>query len=177
MSKMLISKYINENQNGIKLICRATNIAHWFTQNFAEHAGTLVSLKDIRSEIVNEIGIKTKAGDLKVHGRAVSTIGLNLSTVSGENCVEISLINLKRCASFLLGRGRVSHWLTEIKEPAVSDSVESDNDLIDQGVSLDSSNLTEFEYDFTRNLDKKCRDRELSHKQRTKLIQIINERS
>ena len=30
MAKMLISKFINEDQNKIKLICRASNIAHWF---------------------------------------------------------------------------------------------------------------------------------------------------
>ena len=178
MAKMLISKFINEDQNKIKLICRASNIAHWFNQNFANHAGTLMSLRDVRSSILDGLGNpSTGSGDLRVHGRAAKLLGLNLETISNENYVEFSLINLKRCASFLLGSGRISGGLTLLKKPTVSaDQAESDVDLIDQAMLLDSDKLTTFERIFTKNLNKKYRTRKLSMPQRVKLLQIINER-
>ena len=178
MARRLVSKFVDEDQDGIKLICRASNIAHWFTQNFSDYSGTLVSMKNLREEIVSETGETPGTGDFRVHGRAVGLLNLNLDTVSGENYVEFSLINLKRCASFLLGRGRISHGITLIKDPSVSaDAVESDDDLIDQGLALSESSLTSFERIFTRNLNKKVRGRDLSSSQRAKLLQIINERS
>jgi hypothetical protein len=120
---MLTSKFVSEDQPNVKLIARASNIAHWFIQNFADNMGGLVSTKDARAEILGELFAgPTTAGDINAHGRACALLNLNVENISGVNHIEFSLINLKRCTSFLLGRGRVSHSIELVQNPLVLES-------------------------------------------------------
>jgi hypothetical protein len=120
---MLTSKFVSEDQPNVKLIARASNIAHWFIRNYAENAGCLVSTKNARAEILGALFVGPPSnGDINAHGRASALLNLNMENISGVNHIEFSLINLKRCTSFLLGRGRVSHSIELVRNPLVLES-------------------------------------------------------
>ena len=80
-------------------------------------------MKVARSEILGDLFATPKSsGDLNAHGRACALLNLNMENISGVNHIEFSLINLKRCTSFLLGRGRVSHSIELVRNPLVLES-------------------------------------------------------
>ena len=182
-SRMLVSKYIKEDGKD-RLIKRASNIATWFLENYGTLQGSLVSSKEIRTQIHARLGTYTgqnwlpgangpTSGDLKAHGQAIKVLNLNSDLRNKEKHVDMSLINNKRCASFLLGKGKIakSLYLKKMKTKDITD-----NELIDLALTLDQKRLDVWESNFVSSLDRRYR-KGLSGSQRQKLMKTINDRS
>lgn len=104
-SRMLVSRYVSENLKKNAKRARACNVATWFVENYSDLAGDYVSSRDIRAQIPDEVkkpGLNP-SGDLKAHGDAINKLGLSLEQRGKDRMVDMSLPNLKRCVSFLLG--------------------------------------------------------------------------
>lgn len=182
-SRMLVSKYVKEDGNN-RLIKRASNIATWFLDNYGKFQGSLISSKEIRTQIHGRLGTYTgqcwlpgfggpTPGDLKAHGQAIKVLNLNSDLKNKEKHVDMSLINAKRCASFLLGKGKIAKSLYLKKTKAEN---MADNDLIDLALTLDQKRLDKWESNFINSLDRSFRNG-LSSSQRQKLMKTINDRA
>lgn len=104
-SRMLIGRYVSENLKKGARKARACNIARWFILNYPTLEGTHVSSKRIRKEIPDEVKnleLSPKS-DLKAHTDALNSLGLSWVEGKNDRLVDISLINLKRVTSILLG--------------------------------------------------------------------------
>jgi hypothetical protein len=102
---MLIARFVSENVKKDAKKARACNIARWFVSNYAKLEGTFVSARDIREQIpanFKKPGL-TARGDQRAHSEALTLLGLSSVKQGRDRMVDVSLINLKRSTSFLLG--------------------------------------------------------------------------
>lgn len=103
--RMLIARFVSENVKKEAKKARACNIARWFIRNYAKLEGTFVSARDIRAQIpanFRKPGLTTR-GDLRAHSEALTLLNLSSVKRGQDRLVDMSLINLKRATSFLLG--------------------------------------------------------------------------
>lgn len=108
-SRMLIGRYISENLKKGARKARACNIARWFVLNYPFLEGTYVSSKRIRKEIPDEVKNLNLSirSDLKAHTDALNYLGLSWINKNNDRFIDMSLINLKRVTSALLGSRNV----------------------------------------------------------------------
>jgi len=170
-SKMLVSEYVAEDGDNRRM-ARACNIATYFIGNYDE--GGHISVKELRREICQILDVAPPStGDLKAHGDAWGASGLRLDfdEFDGQKQIEFSLPNLKRCASYLLGKGPKISALKLIRR------LLTNVELINVAIVLSQNNMTNWEKKFIRDMNCLWRSKVLSSSQRAKLMQIIDERT
>ena len=131
---MLVSKFVSEIRSDKRRVARACNIAKWITENYSKYAGLFISVEQLRSSISSDHKDTTldPLGDRRAHGDALYELGVSRKTVDGVTYVDISLPNLKRCASFLLGQGRRVGALSLVRDfKAVEIDARQDLSIID----------------------------------------------
>ena len=195
-SRLLVSNYVSEDREENRRIARACNIAKWLIDNFPHKAGKRINVKDLRKAIPNQVKDTTlsSGGDLKAHGNAINALNLGRLTVGKETMVDISLPNLKRCTSWVLGQGQKVGAISLIRDedepeklkapksekpktPEPVNQLEEDNALIDIALEIPAKNMSDWENNFVESLDQKWRRRGLSKRQRETLVKVIRERS
>ena len=107
-SRMLVNQYVSENvKNSAQAQkARATNVANWFLNEWNQNKGQFVTCRQIRNGIPSQFkkpGYNPN-GDARAASRAIEKyLGLSYEDKSGKRHYDVSLPNLKRCVSFLLG--------------------------------------------------------------------------
>jgi hypothetical protein len=174
---MLVSEYVSEDREKDRRVARACNIAKWFIDHFKP--GQRVSTKALRDQIPASVkdGSLEANGDLKAHGNAVRALNLGMLNRNGETLIDFSLPNLKRCTSWILGEGQKVGAVKLIRDEVSQEQTREDNELIDLAMEIPTASFTEWERIFVFSLSKKWRGRQLSTKQRNRLLKIIEERS
>jgi hypothetical protein len=190
VDKMLISGYVPEDGDN-RRAARMANISTMFLEQWGSGKraiGSLYLRKLIREKLsLNSLEGEAKSGDHRAHGDAYGGQGLNLdtTTIGNRKYILFSLPNIVRCSRFLLGgecrptgalcQTRINLTSDLLGDESVQDLEDlDDNELID--LLVECKDLSSWEANFANSLDKKWRKDGLSPGQRSKTIQIIEER-
>lgn len=181
-SRMLIGRYISENLKKGARKARACNIARWFVINYPSLEGNYISSRRIRKEIPSEVknlGLNLRS-DLKAHTDALNHLGLSWIEKDGNRMVDMSLINLKRATSFLLGsRETGAIYINEPSSPNEDLKLISSLDQICGTGTIVFKDLTENAQAFVENLtvnypEKIKAGSRLSNRQRKWALDLIS---